>query len=356
MYLFHVHRQASRWRLVLRAGDPFPPQTTADQWQHTRGGSAEDTNADVRAEIDRRGYCLFAITADFRELDDELSRSTGVSIVGDGSNAGEAILDTAVKSAVDVFGRRLSAAYAIGSLAHGGFAPRVSDVDIMLVIDAIDEGTESLVAQVQESVRTGGGGELARRLSVFWSDWDGVRGGVGPVGRLPEVDRLDLLESGRLLHGADARGGAVPPDTGVIVRQAAEFALARFDERYLADLRAPSRLVAAGARAVTKAALFPIRFLFTLSTGMIGRNDAAAEWAVRDGRYAELAQGALRWRAEGLRDPLKATEILERHLVPVYEDFAAQYADRLDGSTHRQLADELREWAVPLRRGHSSTD
>lgn len=356
MYLFHVHRQATRWRLVLRDGDPFPAQTTADQWQRTRSREAEDTNADVRAEVDRRGYCLFAITADFDELDSELARRDTEPEARPSPASGEEILGRAVRSATDVLGHGLSAAYAIGSLAHGGFTPLVSDVDIMLVIDPIDENTEALIAEVQESVRIGGGGELAQRLSIFWSDWHGVRNGIEATGRLPEVDRLDLLESGRLLYGADGRDRAVVPRPGVIVQQAAEFALARFDGRYVSDLQVPARLVSAGPRPVTKAALFPIRFLFTLTTGMIGRNDAAAAWAIREDRHAELARHALRWRDDGIQDALRAAEVLERHLVPVYERFATRYAERLDGIGRPQIANRLRGWAGKLRSEPTQDD
>ncbi len=42
---------------------------------------------------------------------------------------GEKVLTTAVTSARDVWGDRLIAAYALGSLAHGGFSVHVSDTD-----------------------------------------------------------------------------------------------------------------------------------------------------------------------------------------------------------------------------------
>jgi hypothetical protein len=42
------------------------------QWQHSRDRAEADTNPDVRAEVKRAGYCLFAISASFDELDRDL--------------------------------------------------------------------------------------------------------------------------------------------------------------------------------------------------------------------------------------------------------------------------------------------
>ena len=51
-----------------------------------------------------------------------------------GAAAGRAILAEAVAGYREALGERLLAAYALGSLAHGGFSPLVSDVDLGLVI------------------------------------------------------------------------------------------------------------------------------------------------------------------------------------------------------------------------------
>ena len=47
---------------------------------------------------------------------------------------GEKVLTAAVASARDVWGERLVAAYALGSLAHGGFSIHVSDIDLGLIL------------------------------------------------------------------------------------------------------------------------------------------------------------------------------------------------------------------------------
>jgi hypothetical protein len=71
-YSFFVHGTAPRWRLVIAESQPFPERTTPGQWQHSRDRDEADTNPDVRAEVQREGYCLFAISASFDELDRDL--------------------------------------------------------------------------------------------------------------------------------------------------------------------------------------------------------------------------------------------------------------------------------------------
>lgn len=219
----------------------------------------------------------------------------------------------------------------------------------MLVLDGVEQATSARVADVRERVRGDVPGELAGRLSVFWSDPRSVRHGGGEHNRLPEVDRLDLLESGRLLRGDDCRAGATRPTTDALILQAAEFALAKFDDAYLAGLRDPGTLVAGGARPVTKAVLFPVRFLYTLATGRIGRNADAATWYSTHHRHAELVAAAATWRTEGLTDPAAARRLLSSHLRPIYATFAAEYVRALREHGQELMADRLATWGELIR-------
>jgi hypothetical protein len=60
-YAFFVHVRHSAYRLVLAADAPFPEQTSALEWRHTRTREAADVNAEVREAVARDGYCLFRI-------------------------------------------------------------------------------------------------------------------------------------------------------------------------------------------------------------------------------------------------------------------------------------------------------
>jgi hypothetical protein len=73
-YLFHVHRTVQSWRLVIRDDTGMPAQTSAEQWEFTRARSAEDTNTDVRREVDERGWSLFRLGGDFADVAADVAR------------------------------------------------------------------------------------------------------------------------------------------------------------------------------------------------------------------------------------------------------------------------------------------
>src|SRR5581483_6775609 len=117
---------------------------------------------------------------------------------------GNAVLDQAVQLARAAWGERLVAAYALGSLAHGGLSALVSDVDLGLVLaDPLLAEDATRVAEVAERVGASGV-PLADRLSIFWGTPASLRGEVAG-GRFPPLDRLDLLRYGQLRAGRDAR-------------------------------------------------------------------------------------------------------------------------------------------------------
>jgi hypothetical protein len=84
------------------------------------------------------------------------------------ADQGEAVLVRAVAAYRAVLGSRLIAGYALGSLAHGGFSPLVSDVDLGLIPeDPVRVKDRLTIRTVAHSVKTGGSA-LDQRLSVFW--------------------------------------------------------------------------------------------------------------------------------------------------------------------------------------------
>ena len=113
----------------------------------------------------------------------------------------------------------------------------------------------------------------------------------------PPLDLLDLIEHGVLLTGDDIRPGFPRPTRSDLLTVGAEFALAflagipatgqptdpavgsmRPAEGDAVDLlRRPEVLLAQGIRHVTKLVLFPVRFLYTAETGLVGTNEAAAQ-------------------------------------------------------------------------------
>jgi predicted nucleotidyltransferase len=131
-------------------------------------------------------------------------------ILARGVEQGHAVLAEAVAAYTQALGERLVAAYALGSLAHGGFSPLVSDVDLALILADPLRPTDSVRVAAVAWFLKAKGSALHDRLSVFWGTPSSLAGRV-PGGRFPPLDRLELLEHGRLLQGEDARGGLVPP-------------------------------------------------------------------------------------------------------------------------------------------------
>jgi hypothetical protein len=279
-----------------------------------------------------------------------------------GRDQGEAVLAQAIDAYAAAFGSRLTASYALGSLAHGGFSPLVSDVDLGLILrDPVRLRDHFTIRSVALSVR-GGGSALHGRLSVFWGTPSTLagqaRGGRFRGGRFPPLDRLDLLEYGRLLAGADAREHVARPSRDELLVAGAEFALRNLGgggdgpvrlrsgrDETLAEIRAPALLASRGARRVTKVVLFPVRFLFTAATGQVGTNALAAEHylAGAGAPGAELVGAAMGWR-EAWPGPEEAVALLGRDLVPLYAHYLEDHITRLQGIGRERLASSFRRW------------
>ena len=280
---------------------------------------------------------------------------------------GEAALARAVAAYRAALGSRLIAGYALGSLAHGGFSALVSDVDLGLILqDPLRAPDRLTIQQVARSVRAGGTA-LDERLSVFWGTPSTLRG-QGRGGRFPPLDRLDLLDYGRLLTGQDARSGVARPDQAELLVAGAEFALgylggarnlpgrlrdwARLrprDDTVLNEIRAPSRLVSRGPRRLTKIVLFPVRFLFTAQTGQVGTNALAAGHYLASAHApaTTLVASALAWRFEPPADDA-ATALLGRELIPLYVHYIDDHITRLRAVDSHRLADSFRRWRTRL--------
>ena len=246
---------------------------------------------------------------------------------------GEAVLEEAVRAYRAAFGTRLLAAYALGSLAHGGFSPLVSDVDLALIVaDPVRPGDAATVQAVAEG--------LDARLSVFWGTPLTLSGQAG--GRFPPLDRLDLLQHGRLLSGDDVRAGIPEPSRIDLLVAGAEFALGSLATEAVAEqIRRPDVLLGQGIRHVTKLVLFPVRFLYTAETGLVGTNHAAAEHYMGPGR--SLVAAALAWR-DSAPNHREAEALLAREIVPLYLHYLDDHAARLAAAQRPDLAEAFARW------------
>ena len=283
------------------------------------------------------------------------------------SHLGEAVLARALSAYRAALGSRLIAGYALGSLAHGGFSPLVSDVDLGLILQDPLKVTDRMTIRTAARTVRAGGAALDERLSVFWGTPATLRGQV-KGGRFPPLDRLDLLDHGRLLTGRDTRSGVTRPDQAELLVAGAEFALGQLggaaklpgrlrdwvrlsprDENAPNEIRAPSRLVSRGPRRLTKIVLFPVRFLFTAETGQAGTNTLAAEHylARANAPATMLVAAAVAWRLEPPADD-EAAALLGRELIPLYVHYIDDHIERLHAVNHHRLADSFQRWRARL--------
>lgn len=266
--------------------------------------------------------------------------------------AQQVVTDT-VHAARAVLGAEIEAIFTLGSLAHGGFAPLVSDVDIAIIVARTAPDTPERMARVQRLVVDKASSPLSERLSVFWADWRAVRTGEGAHSRLGPIDRLDLLDSGHLLLGSDLREPSVRPSHEELVVMSADFILTKFTDSYLQGLRDTRALVLGGPRAVTKAILSPVRFTYTLRTGRIGLNDNSARWYAAEGLPGStLALKALEWRGEGIADAELASQLLDAELDALHAECFAGYTKELDDRGDASRAAALAERAASVQLVH----
>jgi hypothetical protein len=214
----------------------------------------------------------------------------------DRERGGWDVIEAAVAAAEERLDDRLASAYAIGSLAHGGFAPAVSDVDLALLTGEPVDDMAAIVEEVKDEVA--GTWELGARLSIFHAPW--AEFADPPEGaRFPPIDRFDLVRYGILVGGTDLRGAhATLPSSGEIRAHAIESALRRVTPEQLdADL---DRLTTGGVSVAdaTKTVLWPIRLQHVCDIGQAtGNADAVFHYvSLPDAGHGALAQDALAWR------------------------------------------------------------
>src|SRR6185436_11084403 len=149
-------------------------------------------------------------------------------------------------------GSILAEVYQLGSLAHGGFSAVYSDIDIGLLLNCPEPP-----AGMAEAISVGKNldSEYGKKLSVFWGNpeynW----------GRLPVIDRLDLLD-----HGVPLLRGHYPvfrrPSEGD-VHQALLESLERSYVSRLAELGSLTRLEVHQCKPYIRNVLYPARLIYS---------------------------------------------------------------------------------------------
>jgi predicted nucleotidyltransferase len=187
-------------------------------------------------------------------------------------------------------GQRLFGIYLIGSLAHGGFSARYSDIDMALIAAGHLEPGEIDLVNRKAAERSA---TFASRLSLFWADQ------YFSVGRFPPLDRVDYIDHAVTVLERRRVRPARPSLTEIRTYLRGEpFQKWSQEVQFLSSL---SRLTIDDHKRYLRALLYPARFLYSWETGAIGSNDEAV--AFLKGRAAEidtdLILRALRCRNQG---------------------------------------------------------
>ncbi len=173
-------------------------------------------------------------------------------------------------------GGELLGLYLIGSLAHGGFSRRYSDVDIAAATIA------GLSQQTLDELRAAAlalSPEWGAKVSVFWADRDFA------VGRFPPLDRVDYLDHAVVLF---ERERVEPPrPTLDEVRDYLRGAPFTTWEERARRFAAATALEPAERKAYLRTLLYPARFCFSYVTGGMTSNDEAVAF-IREQRLPGL--------------------------------------------------------------------
>jgi predicted nucleotidyltransferase len=191
-------------------------------------------------------------------------------------------------------GPQLLGFYLIGSLAHGGFSSRYSDIDVLLIADEPLPG-ETIDRIAREAAARAPA--LAAKLSLFWTD----RG--LSVGRFPLLDRIDYLDHAVPLFERE-RLKLARPSLAEVRAYLAGAPFQNWSQQAL-QFSALAALSAGDHKRYLRAILYPARFLYSWATGAMASNDAAVAFLQgrADGLHLDLIARALACRNRG-DDPL----------------------------------------------------
>jgi len=158
-------------------------------------------------------------------------------------------------------------AYQLGSLAHGGFSDIYSDIDVGLLLSCT-EPPAAMAALIAEAKTLDA--EYGKKLSVFWGNPEFT------WGRLPVIDRLDLLDHGvPLMHGIKPTFRRPTKDE---IHQEQIQSIERSWKSRLPELSRLTTLAPKDRKPYIRAILYAARLIYTWDNLAVDSNDRAVEY------------------------------------------------------------------------------
>ena len=164
-------------------------------------------------------------------------------------------------------GSSLVEAYKLGSLAHGGFSDTYSDIDVGLLLNC--GGPPGRMSEMIAEAKLLDA-EYGRKLSMFWGNPEFT------WGRLPVIDRIDLLDHGvSLLHGSKP---SFRRPTKEEIHQEQLQSIERSWRSRLPELNRLTILEAKNRKPYIRAILYAARLIYTWDNLAVDSNDCAVEY------------------------------------------------------------------------------
>ena len=169
-------------------------------------------------------------------------------------------------------GAGLCGIYRIGSLAHGGFNGRYSDIDVAVIVDEpFTSGDLDLLRARARDVSAA----LTAKLSIFWADRN------FRAGRFPPLDRMDYLDHAVPIIERE-RIRPERPSLAEIRDYLRGQPLTNWSEQ-VRHFMAASVLGPDEHKPYLRSLLYPARFIYSWSTGAMSSNDDAVSFVGKAG-------------------------------------------------------------------------
>ena len=180
-------------------------------------------------------------------------------------------IDKFVATVAEFFQAKLGAAlvdaYKLGSLAHGGFSNIYSDIDAGLLLNCTE--APARMAELIAEAKTLDA-QYGKKLSVFWGNPEFA------WGRLPYLDRLDLLDHGVPLLNAHKPQFRRP--TKQEIRDELLRSIERSWKPRLPELNSLKKLAPENRKPYIRAILYAARLIYSWDNLAMESNDRAVEY------------------------------------------------------------------------------